>query len=191
MQKPRQSWTIAGVCVIPIKPCLLANHLQEALIVHLLVRKVIAVTEKSIGGNRRRSVLRLLLALQMDGFERHAMLLRHGFKNWYVFAIEGTLTCVIQDVTRFVGMGVLRTILEFWGDGAGRERQIPKLDAVIGLVAYLKTLISQVLRISKERFLLGRGKDAEPRLSFVLAVLDTFLQKVVGITMPLEGAGYP
>jgi len=88
-------------------------------------------------------------------------------------------------------MGVLRTILEFWGDGAGRERQIPKLDAVIGLVAYLKTLISQVLRISKERFLLGRGKDAEPRLSFVLAVLDTFLQKVVGITMPLEGAGYP
>jgi len=58
-----------------IKPNLLANHLQEALIVHLLVRDVFAVTEKSISGNRRRSVLRLLLALQMDGFERHALIL--------------------------------------------------------------------------------------------------------------------
>ena len=58
-----------------IKSNLLANHLQEALIVHLLVRDVFAVTEKSISGNRRRSVLRLLLALQMDGFERHALIL--------------------------------------------------------------------------------------------------------------------
>ena len=64
---------------MPIKSCLLANHLQEALIVHLLVRDVIAVTEKSIGGNRRRSVLCLFFALQMDCLEGHAMLLRHGF----------------------------------------------------------------------------------------------------------------
>ena len=88
-------------------------------------------------------------------------------------------------------MGVLRTILEFWGDGAGAERQIPKLDAVFGLVANLKTLISQELRISKERFLLDRGKDAEPSLSFILAVFDTFLQEVVGITMSLEGTRHP
>lgn len=33
-----------GVCVMAIKSCLLANHLQEALIVHLLVRDVFAVT---------------------------------------------------------------------------------------------------------------------------------------------------
>ena len=132
---------------MPIKSCLLANHLQEALVVHLLVRDVFAVTEKSIGSDGRRSVLRLFFALQMDGFERHAMLLRHGFKDWYVFAIEGTLTGVIQDIARFVCMGLFRTFLELGGDGAGRERQIPKLDAVIGLVAYLKTLMRQVFRI--------------------------------------------
>jgi hypothetical protein len=119
------------------------------------------------------------------------MLLRHGFKDWNVFAIEGTLAGVIQDIARFVCMGMFRTILEYWNDGIGTERQIPKLDAVIGLVANLKTLIRQVFRISKERFLLGRGKDAEPDLSLVLAVLDTFLQEVVGITMSLEGARYP
>ena len=130
-----------------IDTILFANHLQEALIVHLLVRNVFAVTEKSIGGNRRRSVLCLLPALQMDCLERHAMLLRHGFKDWNVFAIEGTLTGVIQDIARFVCMGMFRTFLELGGDGIGTERQKLKLDAVIGLVAYLKTLMRQVFRI--------------------------------------------
>ena len=145
--KPRQSSKTAGVCFIPIKFGLPANHLQEALIVHLLVRNVIAITEKSIGGNRRRSVLCLFFTLQMDCLERYAMLLRHGFQDWNIFAIEGTLTGVIQDITRFVCMGMFRTFLELGGDGIGTERQIPELDAVIGLVAYLKTLIRQVFRV--------------------------------------------
>lgn len=74
---------------------LLANQLQETLVVHLLIGDVLAIMEDCISGNWRGCILGLFLALQMYGFERDAIVFGNCFNNGNILSVERALAGVI------------------------------------------------------------------------------------------------
>ena len=130
-----------------INRILLTYQLQKPFVVHLLIGDVLAIVENSIGGNGRRGTLGLFLALQMDGFEKNSIVFGNGLDDGNILAVERALAGVIEYVSRLVDMRMPGAFLKSRRWGIFGKRQIPQLDAVIGLVAYGETFVLQELRI--------------------------------------------
>lgn len=125
-------------------------QLQKPLVVHLLIGNVLAIVEERVGGDGSGRILGLLLALQMDGFERNAIVFGNSLDDGNIFAVEWALTGVIQYISRLVGMRMPGAFLELRRLGILGKRQIPQLDAVIGLVTDGEAFVLQELRIGQE-----------------------------------------
>ena len=135
---------------------LFAYHFQESLVVHLFVGDILAIVEDGIGGDGCRSVLCLLLALQMDGLERNTFFFGDGFKDGHILPVERALVGIVQDVATFFNMRMLCTFLETWNVGFFRKRKVPKLDTVVRFIADRETLVLEEFRVGQKRLLLCR-----------------------------------
>ena len=88
-------------------------------------------------------------------------------------------------------MRMLCALLELRSACVFVKRQIPQLYPVIRLIRHRKSLIFEVLRIGKERFLLRRGQNAQPFSTLFFAVFDAGIQQIRGIPVSLERSGHP
>ena len=127
----------------------------------------------------------------MDRSKRYIVLLRSSLQNRHIFGVKRTLAGVVQDISFFVNVRMLRAFLELWFLRIFVKRQIPQLYSVIRLVTDSKSFVFEEPGICKEGFLLRSSKNAQPFTPLFLAVFDTGFQKVCGIPMSLEGAGHP
>lgn len=86
-----------------------SQKLQKSFVVHPLIGQVPAVIKKCVGSDRRRSILRLLLIFNMNGFERHRSFLCNRFDYGNIFRIEGTLAGIIQYIAQLLNVCMLCT----------------------------------------------------------------------------------
>ena len=75
------------------------SQFQELCVVHLLVRQILSVKKQSIGGNRRRCVLRFLFAAEVDGAERNMVFFRRLLNDRDILCIERTLAGVVKKIS--------------------------------------------------------------------------------------------
>lgn len=138
------------------------DHLHELFIVHLLIRDILPVAEQSVIRDRCRSALRLFPALNMDCLERYVVIFCSLLQDRHILGIEGALAGVVQDVSCLVYVWVFRAFFKLRLVCICAKRQIPQLYPVVRLVTDSKSLVFEELGIRKERFLLRRGKYAQP-----------------------------
>ena len=97
----------SGSFIISENVILLANQLQEPLIVHLLIGDVLAIVKDSIGGDGCGCIPCFFLALQMDGFKRDVIVFGNGLDDGNILAVERALAGVIENISRLIGMRML------------------------------------------------------------------------------------
>ena len=117
--------------------------------------------EKRICGDVRWRILGIFLTPQMNGSKRNTIFLGYVFDDGYILSIEWALASVIKHIPFFINMRMVGAFLEFRNFSIAIEWQIPKLDAIAGLVGYLEPLMRKVFRVSKERLFLGRRKNTQ------------------------------
>ena len=141
----------------------------------------------------------------MNRMERNTILFCCLLQNRHILGIKRTLACVIQNISLFVNVRMLRAGFKRRRVCANRagplarslrlatllKRQIPKLNAVIRFIRDLKSLILQEFGVRQERLLLSRCQNTQPLQTLLLTILDAGVQKICRIPMSLEGARHP
>ena len=101
------------------------NHFQKLLIVHLLICDILAIIKQGIRRDRSWCILRFLHARESYGLEINPVLLSGFLQNQHILCIEGTLVCIVKDISILIDMRMLCAIFEHRCFNSLFKRQIP------------------------------------------------------------------
>ena len=145
--------------------CLHSRKLQEFLVALDALGQKFPVPKQDIGGHRRRHILRLLPAGDMDDLQGNMMRLGRLHHSRHPVVGEGTLIRVIEHEAALLHNGLFGAVLEFRRLCTGDKRQIQQFDPACRGIRRCEALVRQILRVGEKLTLPSLGGQGAQTLS--------------------------